>query len=92
MIAGFRIIWVQGERQGQGSRFKVQVKARQKQGQGVGFMPDVAQRLCTSKNPNFSSGQPNGHGNCATPDNETCHDRFPHPSPHPSPRGRGGRV
>ncbi len=44
----------------------------------------------TSKNPNFSSGQPKGHGNCATSDNETCHDRFPLPSP--LPEGEGGKV
>ena len=40
---------------------------------------------------------PNGHGNCSTPDNETCHDHFPHLSP-PSegvgqrPEGVGGKV
>ena len=27
--------------------------------------------------------QPNGHGNFATPDNETCHARFPHLNPLP---------
>ena len=26
---------------------------------------------------------PNGHGRSATPDNETCHARFPHPNPPP---------
>ncbi len=36
------------------------------------------------------SNMPNGHGNCATPDNETCHDRFPLPSP--LPEGEGDRV
>ncbi len=34
--------------------------------------------------------RPNGHGNCATPDNETCHDHFPLPSP--LPEGEGDRV
>ena len=28
-------------------------------------------------------GYTNGHGNCANPDNETCHARFPHPNPLP---------
>jgi len=39
--------------------------------------------------------QPNGHGNCATPYNETCHDRFPLPSPLPEgerSEGSGDRV
>ncbi len=50
----------------------------------------------------IEAGDPNGHGNCATPDNETCHDRSPAPrcalpSPLPegegqSPEGVGGKV
>jgi len=37
-----------------------------------------------------SSLKSNGHGNCVTPDNETCHDRFPLPIPLPA--GEGDRV
>ena len=34
--------------------------------------------------------KPNGYGNCAIPDNETCHARFPHPNP--LPEGEGANV
>ena len=39
---------------------------------------------------NLDKVAPNGHGNCAAPDNEIRHDRFPHPS-HP-PEGEGDKV